>query len=190
MLINYGALTEAADGLRAYLADILFLPPHAVEDRHERLRLIVATLAMVKYDARVEVTESDNMETYVYGAFCEAWGLARQSDVLTALTADADTATSRISEATTHSEERNLGILILVLTIPTMGGVLSEVYPFIIESEQPKILNVEPLALHLILLFSVLLIPIAIAYWLGIFDSLSSRLLKRISGIRRHSLGE
>jgi hypothetical protein len=190
MLINYGALTEAADGLRAYLADILFLPADAVEDRHERLRLIVATLAMVKYDARAEVTESDNMETYVYGAFCQAWGLERQSDVLTALTADADTATSRISEATTHSEERNLGILILVLTIATMGGVLSEVYAFIIESEQPKILNVEPIVLHLVLLFVVLLIPIVIAYWLGIFDSLSARLLKRLPGIVRHSRGE
>jgi hypothetical protein len=170
MLINYGALTEAADGLRAYLASILLLPnDHAVYDRHERLRLIVATLAMIKYDAKRQVIESDDLETYAYGDLSVAWGMVQQINVLTSLSADADTATSRISEATSHKEERNLGLLILVLTVATMGGVLSEVYPFILEVEEPKIVKLAPVQFHSLLLLLVWIVPLLIAYLLGMF---------------------
>ena len=124
MLMNYGLLTAAADGLRAYLASILLLPNDwAIHSQHERLRLVVSALAMLKYDATREVIESDDLETYVYGDLYTAWGLAQQNRVLTGLMADADTATTRISETTSHKEERNLGILILLLTVATMGGV-------------------------------------------------------------------
>jgi ABC-type multidrug transport system fused ATPase/permease subunit len=167
LLLNYGAMTTATNALKQFLIKSLTTSGRAATiELHENLRRIIVALSVIKHEARRELIESDDIETYAYKALYEAWNLPSQIDLLSEMINDADKAASRLSESNIHEEDRTFTLILILLTLVTIGGIASEVIGFI---GRPEELNasLEDGAKRLGLLFGVLFVIAALAFWVG-----------------------
>lgn len=136
MLVNYGAITTASSILTQYLRQALLVSGHGAVEFHEDLRQLTAVLSILKHEARRELIECDDVEAYVYKAIYEMWGLPSQIDILNEAIEDTDRAASRISEYNIHNEDRALNLVLVFLTVATMGGIAAETVGFALHPEE------------------------------------------------------
>lgn len=165
MLLNYGATTTATNVLKQFLTKSLTISGSAGAEFHDNLRRIIAAFAVIKHEARCELIESDDIETYVYRSLYEKWNLPSQLEVLNEMIVDADNAASRLSESYIHTEERAFTIILILLTLITIGGIASEMIGFIFHPEEFHA-NTQEAALRAIFLFTAFCLMAAIV-WLG-----------------------
>lgn len=141
MHMNYAAITDASHLLQETIARTL--RKEAQDDAetdaesHERLRQVVAALAMIRYRSMRTNFEADDLEVSVYGAAADAWGMEGVTSALTVALDDADRATSRLNEAKRQDDDRRLNYLICFLALLTAIGVLQEFTSFV-SGEAPK----------------------------------------------------
>ena len=136
MLSNYGATTTATNVLKQFLIKSLTITGRRGAELHDELRRITAAFSAIKHDAKCELIDADDIESYCYSAMYESWGLPAQLSVLNEMIEDADKAASRLSESNVHEEERAFTIILIILTLVTIVGIASEVIGFVFHPEE------------------------------------------------------